>query len=103
MDQASVERGSGAKRVFIWRYASEKLKEDFIRPRRKGKDLTVMIQAAVCRQGHSPIVVMKRDPQAPKKGYSANSWRWAMEEMLPKLPQDGFYLLQDNAPIQNRD
>ncbi|KAK5092051.1 hypothetical protein LTR70_007918 [Exophiala xenobiotica] len=74
MDQASVERGSGAKRMFTWRYGWEKLRRDLIRPKKKGKDLTVMIQAAIQKKGHGPIVVMKRDPEAKKKGYSARSY-----------------------------
>ena len=61
-----------------------------------------MIQACIGRKGHGPCVVMKRDPEAKKNGYSARSYRWALEEMLPDLPQDGFHLLQDNAPIQPR-
>jgi len=59
-----------------------------------------MIMAAVRTEGHGPIVVMKRDDQAQKGGYSARSWQWAMEDMLPQLPDNRFYLLQDNAPIQ---
>jgi DDE superfamily endonuclease/Transposase len=99
LDQASIERGSGAKALFTWRFGTEAFRPDLIRPKGKGKDLTVMIQACVTGKGKGPLTIMLRDPQAKKKGYSANSWRWSMEEIRPELREGKIWILMDNAPI----
>lgn len=98
-DQVQVERGDGARRVYCWRFADEKYQQRFLKPEHKGKDISEMIMGFVSGEGRGPIIVMKRDPESKKNGFTANSYRWAMEEALPQLPTTGFYLLQDNAPI----
>lgn len=58
-----------------------------------------MVWATVWRGGRSDIVIMERDEDAPRKGYTANSYQKALQEGL--LPHyDGTrHFQQDNAKI----
>lgn len=58
-----------------------------------------MVWAAIWVEGRSPLVIMKRDEEATKKGYSANSYMWALEEGLLPNYSETRYFQQDNARI----
>ena len=53
------------------------------------------------RVGRSPLIIMERDPDAAKNGYSASSYIETLTRGL--LPQycPGQIFMQDNAPIHN--
>jgi hypothetical protein len=42
-------------------------------PYKKGKDISVMVWGAIYGDGRSDVVIMDRDPDSKKSGYSANS------------------------------
>ena len=42
---------------------------------------------------------MERDPDAPKGGYSAQSYLKVLEDQLPRIWEPGLLYMQDNAPI----
>jgi hypothetical protein len=72
-DECSLERGSGARRTWAFRTASQKWNKEMIQPYTKGKDISVMIWGAIHGEGRSDIVIMERDPDSEKSGYTANS------------------------------
>jgi len=51
------------------------------------------------RQSKSPLVIMERDPDAPRGGYSAWSYCQALEEGLQTNYKPGGIFVHDNAPI----
>ena len=58
-----------------------------------------MFWACFWYDGRSELIAMERDPRAPRNGYSARSYIWALEEgLLPVLDEDTIYQM-DNAPI----
>ena len=70
-----------------------------IAPYKKGKDISVMIWGAIYGDGHSDIVIMDRDPDSEKSGYTANSYLTVLREQLPRTWQPGMTFMQDNASI----
>jgi len=71
-----------------------------IQPVKKGKDISVMVWAAFSGAlGRSDLIVMERDPDAPKGGYSAQSYLKVLEDQLPGIWEPGLIYMQDNAPI----
>ena len=53
----------------------------------------------IWKGGRSPLVIMQRDPEARRQGYTANSYIWALEEGLEPYYCPGTFFLQDNARI----
>ena len=51
------------------------------------------------RVRRSPLVIMERDPNAARTGYSANSYIEALEEGLLRNYHPGERFMQDNARI----
>jgi transposase len=71
-----------------------------IQPVKKGKDISVMVWAAFSGAlGRSDLIVMERDPKAPKGGYSAESYLKVLEEQIQRVWEPGLIFMQDNAPI----
>ena len=71
-----------------------------IQPVKKGKDISVMVWAAFSGAlGRSDLIVMERDLDAPKGGYSAQSYLKVLEDQLPGIWEPGLIYMQDNAPI----
>jgi hypothetical protein len=64
-----------------------------------GKPISQMVWASIWRGGRSKLVVMEKDPEAKKQGYSANSYIWALEEGLIENNKPGSIAQQDNAWI----
>jgi hypothetical protein len=73
-DECSLERGVGARRLWVFRTADEKWNKEMICPYPKGKDISVMIWGSIHNKGRSDVVIMNRDPDAKKSGYTANSY-----------------------------
>jgi len=71
-----------------------------VQPKKTGKDISVMVWAGFSlRGGRSELVVMERDPQAPRQGYSAKSYIKVLEQEFPRMYSPEFTFQQDNAPI----
>ena len=99
-DECSVERGSGKQKKWVFRQPHEKWKKEMVETYKKSKDVSVMVWAGISGGlGRSDLVVLSRDFQSAKMGYSAASYIALLEEVLPDYYQPGFIFMQDNAPI----
>jgi transposase len=99
-DECSVERGAGKKREWVFRTPQQKWAKEMVETYNKGKGISVMVWAAFSgKGGRSELYVMERDPEAPRGGYSANSYLKLLDEMLPTLYEPGLIFMQDNASI----
>ena len=98
-DECSLERGKGGRRVWVFRTPYEKYNKELICPYKKGKDISVMIWGAIHGDGRSDVVIMERDPDAAKSGYTANSYLIVLNDQLPRIYQPGMTFMQDNASI----
>ena len=49
--------------------------------------------------GAFDLVVMERDKEAPKGGYTAKSYIKILEDQIPQTYKPGLQFIQDNAPI----
>lgn len=58
-----------------------------------------MVYATIWIGGRSDLVVMERDPDSPRGGYSTNSYIEALEQGLLPFYEPDFTYQQDNAPI----
>jgi len=99
-DECSIVRGSGKERAWVFRTPSQKWEKQMIEPTPKGKGVSVMVWAAFSGAGgRSELIILDRDFESKKHGYSANSYIDVLEEAIPTLWEPGFYFMQDNAPI----
>ena len=65
----------------------------------KGKDISIMIWGAIWDGGRSDIVIMDRDEESKRGGYSANSYIAVLKDQLPTIYNPGMTFMQGNAPI----
>jgi hypothetical protein len=65
----------------------------------KGKDISIMIWGAIYLGGRSDLILMERDPESKRQGYSANSYLTVLKDQIPRVWQPGLVFVQDNAPI----
>ena len=81
-DECSITRGSGTKREWVFRTPKEKWHRAYITPEMKGKDISVMIWAAIFGDQQSDIYLLNRDFESEKHGYSAKSYIEVLKEMI---------------------
>jgi hypothetical protein len=62
-------------------------------------EITIMVWGCIWKGGRSPLAIMIRDDESPRKGYSAESYIWALEEGLAPFYRPGTFFLQDNARV----
>jgi DDE superfamily endonuclease len=98
-DECSLERGAGGQREWAFRTPAQKWDKIMIEPYKKGKDICIMIWGAIWIGGRSDVIMMVRDENSPKKGYSRFSYLDVLEEAIPTCWQPGQIFMQDNAPI----
>ena len=55
----------------------------------KGKDISVIIWGIIHIEGRSDIVLLKRDPDSEKSGYTANSYLTVLHEQMPRIYEPG--------------
>jgi hypothetical protein len=72
-----VERGLGQNAKWCFRYPNEKWNKEMIQEKDMSKGLRQMVWGAIwltpnSRVGRSPLIIMERDPNAAKNGYSAS-------------------------------
>jgi hypothetical protein len=65
----------------------------------KGKDISVMIWGAIYGDGRSDVVIMDRDPDSERSGYTANSYTAVLDDQIPRIWEPGMIFMQDNARI----
>jgi transposase len=98
-DECSLERGAGKQPSWVFRTPKQKWDKEMIDTYTKGKDISVMIWGAIWIGGRSEIVIMERDPDTPRQGYSAASYIRVLEDQLPQWYEPGMTFMQDNARI----
>jgi hypothetical protein len=99
-DECSVERGKGRRPMWVFRRPEQKWDKEMINPYPKGKQASVMVWASFSgRKGPSKLVVMTRDEDSARNGYSTWSYCKALDEGLVEYYEPGLKFMQDNAPI----
>jgi transposase len=99
-DECSVERGKGGEIVWVWGYSKDKWKPNMVETYKKGKGMSVMVSAAFWGDGQrSDLLILERDFESKKNGYSANSYLALLEELVVPNYTDDLIFMQDNAPI----
>jgi DDE superfamily endonuclease len=66
---------------------------------RKSTDISIMVWGAIWLGGRSDLVLMERDEESERGGYSANSYLKILDEEMPKCFEPGRVFMQDNASI----
>jgi transposase len=102
-DECSVQRRSNSKVQHVFRFVSEAYRDDLVNLVNHGKDISQMIWAGIWIGGRSKLIIMERDENAPRRGYTANSYIDALEEGLLPIYEPGTIFQQDNAPIHSAD
>jgi transposase len=99
-DECSVERGKEGEVVWVWGHATDKWKPSHIQTYKKGKSMRVMVSAAFWGDGErSDLLILERDFESKKQGYSANSYLALLEDLVLPNYTDDLIFMQDNAPI----
>jgi hypothetical protein len=86
-DECSIEIGKGKKDRWCFRlnYQSEKWKKENIQPHKEGNIISVMVWGAVWGGSRSDIVLLERDPDSKRHGYSARSYIDIVKDLLPTI------------------
>ncbi len=58
-----------------------------------------MFWAAFSYRIHTPLIVMERDQESKKKGYTARIYRQVLDNYLAPIIDEDAIFMQDNAPI----
>ena len=103
-DECSVEVGTGKDRQWSFHYPWEKYGHRFIEEKEKAHGLRQMVWGAIWldsrgRPHRSELVIMSRDAEAQKNGYTGRSYIQALEEGLLPFYEPGVRFQQDNAKI----
>jgi transposase len=99
-DECSVERGVGKECVWVFRTPSRKWDKEIIEAVPKGKQISVIIWVGInLLYRRSPIVIIQRDEQSPRGGYSVYSYMLVLEDGLLLIYHNGLLFQQDNARI----
>ena len=99
-DECSVERGKEGEIVWVWGHSSDKWKPTHVETYKKGKGMRVMVSAAFWGNGERlDLLILERDFESKKHGYSANSYLALLEDLVLPNYTDDLIFMQDNAPI----
>lgn len=99
-DECSVERGRGRSDLWRFRTPYQKWDKEMIEPFNKSKDLSQMVWASFSGYGgRSKLVILARDFESKKHGYSAKSYIECLEEGLIYDYNPELIFMQDNAKI----
>jgi hypothetical protein len=80
-NECSVERSSSRQRSYIFRIPQQKWDKDKIDTYKKDKGYTVMVWASFSGAlRRSDLVVIERDKESPKGGYSARSYLQILDD-----------------------
>lgn len=103
-DECTVQRGTGNTTEWVFRYPSEKYAPCMIQEKEIHKGMSQMVWAAIwldergCPR-RSELVIMERDPESPRNGYSGDLYIKTLEEALLPHWRPTQTFMQDNAPI----
>lgn len=103
-DECSVQKGSGGTQEWCFRYPEEKWKHRMLTEARASQGPQQMVWGAIWvdergRGRRSPLVIMDRDPNAPRGGYTGQSYIQTLERGLPPHWRPSQLFIHDNARI----
>lgn len=103
-DECSVQKGLGHHQEWCFRFNDEKWATRMITEVPKSRSPSQMVWGAIWldnrgKPRRSPLVIMERDPNASKGGYTAQSYIKTLEKGLLPHWSEGQLFQQDNAPI----
>lgn len=78
---------------------NEAYRQDLVNLTNHGKDISQMVWGTIWVVGRSKLIIMERDNQSPRGGFSANSYINTLENGLIPNYEPGLILQQDNARI----
>jgi transposase len=98
-----VERGTGKGYTWVWRTPKQKWDSKMIEPEKLGKDISIMIWGAIWLGSRSDLVVMERDEDAPRGGYTARSYLKVLEDQIPRIYEPNLIFMKDGARIHTAE
>jgi transposase len=102
-DECSAERGKGKSAEWVFCTPAQKWQKEMVTTYKKGKDISVMVWACIWskdgRVYKSDLVIMRRDSEARRGGYTAQSYLDVLNDQIPRCWEPGLIFMQDNAPI----
>ena len=102
-DECSAERGAGGAQEWAFTTPAQKWQKEMVQTYKKGKDISVMVWAAIWwwngKVHKSDLVILERDWESKKHGYTATSYINVLEDQLKRIWEPGMVFMQDNAPI----
>lgn len=102
-DECSAERGAGGAQEWAFTTPAQKWQKEMVQTYKKGKDISVMVWAAIWwwngKVHKSDLVILERDWESKKHGYTAKSYIDVLEDQLHRIWEPGMVFMQDNAPI----
>ena len=66
---------------------------------KKDKDINVMIWDVIYEDGRSDVIIINRDLNLEKSGYTINSYLTILNDQLSRIWQSEMTFIQDNARI----
>ncbi|KFA74189.1 hypothetical protein S40288_10380 [Stachybotrys chartarum IBT 40288] len=99
-DETTIQNASDNPEVWYFRNAHEKYRQDLVNPTVHIKPtISLMWWAGIWDEGRTSIIKMRRDPTAPRKGYSSKSYCDTLQEGLLLYVDPTCLFQQDNASI----
>lgn len=99
-DECSIQNICINPTSWIWRDTSEAYHPKYVNVGGSSRpQITIMVWAAIWKGGRSPLVIMTRDVNARKRGFTSQSYIQALQEGLIPFYDETCHFMQDNAPI----
>ena len=107
-DECSVQRGSDAQAEWVFRRPDQKWDYEMIQEKENNEGMSQMVWGCIWvtsngRVGRSELIIMERDSQAARQGYTAQSYIDTLEKGLLPHYRPGQVFVQDNAPIHKAE
>lgn len=88
-DECTIQRGSNSPVQFVFRFQDKALRPDLVNFRTHGRDISQIVFAIIWISGRLDLVIMERDPDAPRGGYTTKSYLNALKDgLLPFYEPD---------------
>ncbi|KAK1244999.1 hypothetical protein MKX08_004628, partial [Trichoderma sp. CBMAI-0020] len=101
-DEATAQNKPNNRRGWVFRAPGERFNREIVNVTIHGKvEISLMVWGGIWRGGRTPLVIMERDPDAPRGGYSSKSYQNALSEGLLSVYDGTRLFQQDNARIHN--
>jgi transposase len=102
-DECSAEWGKGKSGEWVFCTPTQKWQKEMVTTYKKGKDISVMVWACIWWKDDmvrkSDLVIMERDPESKRNGYTAQSYIDVLDDQMLRCWEPGLIFMQDNAPI----